>query len=168
MRKVGHEQERWLERMPNAYAAYGDSVLRLAYYLSGNRTEAEDVLQDTFLRVFSKPRGLGTDTEIAAYLHRTAINLVRTRKKRAWLEAVVRRRQADPDQPASNVDDRDHVWRHLKTLPYRQKTVLFFKHYEGLSEREIAERLDCTVEAVRSLAHRGMNSLRKEMVDDGS
>jgi len=168
MSKPDQEQVQWLDRMSSAYVSHADSVLRFAYYLTSSRVEAEDILQDSFLRVFAKPRRLQTDAEIGAYLHRTAINLVRTRSRRARVLGMIRRSQAESEQPASNVDDRDHVWRHLKALPYRQKAVLFFKHYEGLSEREVAERLDCTVEAVRSLAHRGMNSLRKEMADGGS
>lgn len=154
--------------MSQAYARDATSVFRLACYLVGNRAEAEDVLQETFVRVFSAVRPPKSEPAIRAYLHRTAINLIRSQWRRN-LRARTAAADAHTFAPTDNpIEETEHIWRLLRALPTRQKAVLYLKHYEGRSEREIAELLDCSIGAVRSLAHRGQTALRKEMRTDGT
>jgi RNA polymerase sigma factor (sigma-70 family) len=69
--------------------------------------------------------------------------------------------------------ERDAMWRALSELSDRQRTVLVLRHYEGLSDVEIAVVIGCRRSTVRSLAARGLAALRESTqliitVDDGS
>lgn len=151
--------------MEAAYAEHADSMLRLAYCLSGTRSDAEDLVQDTFVKVFSRVRGLDSKEDLRAYLHRAIVNAARSRWRRKRLDARRPPEVPPSEEPFREVDERDAVWRQIRRLPTRQRAVVYLRYYEHLSEVEIADRLECSVEAVRSMAYRAVNALRREMED---
>ena len=141
--------------------------MRLAYLLTGNRQQAEDLVQEAFIRCVGRFRHLRLPDAFEAYLRRAIVNLHtsglrRRRLERAWLAKegalVVRRTTSMPD-----VDAREDLWRRLLALPARQRAVLVLRYYEDLSERDTADVLGCTVAAVKSLASRGTSTLRNEI-----
>lgn len=60
------------------------------------------------------------------------------------------------------------LWPHVRSLPPRQRAVIVLRYYEGLSEQEIAEALDCSRGNVKSTAHHALKSLRAALADSGS
>jgi RNA polymerase sigma factor (sigma-70 family) len=71
-----------------------------------------------------------------------------------------------PDAAEAHVPDlaaRDELSRGLMRLPLRQRTAIFLRFYEDLTEAQAADVLNCTVNAVRSLTYRAMESLRSEL-----
>lgn len=153
--------------MAQAYDQHATRLYKLAVYLSANASDAEDLLQETFIRVFSQVRRLKPDAGIGPYLDKTMINLARSKWRRSVREPAHSSPMGQADTGVS-FEDRDELWHHLRRLPHRQKAVLFLKHYQGLSDGEIAERLDCSTASVRSLAHRALTKLRKDVSSDGS
>ncbi len=154
-------------RMAELYARHVPAGMRLAYLLTGNRQQAEDLVQEAFIRCVGRFRYLRVPDAFEAYLRRAIVNLHtsglrRHRLERAWLAregaAVARRTTSMPD-----VGVREDLWRRVLALPARQRAALVLRFYEDLSERDTAEVLGCTVPAVKSLVSRGTAALRHEI-----
>jgi len=157
-------------RLEELYVRNAPGALRLAYFLTGNRELAEDLVQEAFVRVAGRFRHLRIPDAFDAYLRRTVVNLFTSHLRRTKLErAYVERNGADarvsafePGDPAA----RDELWRALHTLPERQRAAIVLRFYEDLSERQSAEILGCSTGALNQLVVRGMAALRTQIGDD--
>ena len=151
---------------------HSDRVYRLAYRLTGNRHDAEDLTQEVFVRVF---RSLDTYTPgtFEGWLHRITTNLFldqARRKQRIRFDALSDERAArlsspDPGPDAAYVDRTfdDDIEQALATLPPDFRAAVVLCDVEGLSYEEIAEILDAKLGTVRSRIHRGRAMLRKAL-----
>lgn len=157
----------WASRMAGAYAVFAPAMYRLALSLTNDHSAAEDLLQEAFVRVFSRPRHVTGSRELGAYLNRTVINLARRRWRRARMErSFLARAMAPAESDASSDGVHEVVWRLLMQLPIRQRAAIVLRYYEELTEAEVADRLGCSPAAARSLMHRGMKRLR-DQVEEG-
>ena len=152
-------------------AQHSGRVYRLAYRLTGNAADAEDLTQDVFVRVF---RSLSTYTPgtFEGWLHRITTNLFldqARRKQRIRFDALSDERAArltSDATPHGYFDDRtfdDDVERALAQLPPDFRAAVVLCDIEGLSYEEIAEILDAKLGTVRSRIHRGRAMLRKAL-----
>ncbi len=144
-------------------------VYRLAYRLTGNRQDAEDLTQETFIRVF---RSLSSYTPgtFEGWLHRITTNLFldqARRKQRIRFDALSdekadRLTSTTPTPDAAYADRTfdDDVERALATLPPDFRAAVVLCDVEGLSYEEIAEILGAKLGTVRSRIHRGRAMLR--------
>lgn len=151
---------------------HADRVYRLAYRLSGNRSDAEDLTQETFVRVF---RSLAdyTPGTFEGWLHRITTNLfldmVRRRQKirfDALAEDAPERLASDEPGPErayeqNNLDP--EIQRALDALPADFRAAVVLCDLEGLTYEEIALTLDIKVGTVRSRIHRGRVLLREAL-----
>ena len=155
-------------RLEELYVRNAPGALRLAYFLTGSRELAEDLVQEAFVRVAGRFRHLRVPDAFDAYLRRTIVNLFTSQLRRARIErAYVRRHGAEPgptDPPDPAV--RDELWRALQTLPERQRAAIVLRFYEDLSERQAADVLGCSTGALNQLVVRGMAALRTQIGDD--
>lgn len=132
---------------------YGAAV-RLAYLLTGSRAVAEDVVQDSFMRLHGHWNRVEQPT---AYLRASVVNACRAYHRRARRE-----RAHFPELVVNSVSpETPIVLDALAALPYRQRAALALRFYEDRSDREIAKALRCRPATVRSLIHRGLAALRK-------
>jgi RNA polymerase sigma-70 factor (ECF subfamily) len=148
-------------------------VFRLAYRLTGNRHDAEDLTQDVFVRVF---RSLDTYTPgtFEGWLHRITTNLfldgVR-RKQRIRFDALPDDAERVPGRtpsPATEIDERlfdPDVQRALDALAPEFRAAVVLCDIEGLSYEEIAATLNIKLGTVRSRIHRGRAQLRAALAD---
>jgi RNA polymerase sigma-70 factor (ECF subfamily) len=144
-------------------------VYRLAYRLTGNAHDAEDLTQEVFVRVF---RSLDTYTPgtFEGWLHRVTTNLFldgARRKQRIRFDALSDERAArlrssspSPDMAYADMHFEDDVERALATLPPDFRAAVVLCDVEGLTYEEIAEILDAKLGTVRSRIHRGRAQLR--------
>lgn len=155
-------------RMAELYARHGPEVARLAYLLTGDRATAEDLVQESFVRVFSRLRNLRNPGSFEWYLRRTVINLAKShfRRRRTEREYLQRRRVEPPQPSMPDVALRDEAWRALHRLPHRQRAAIVLRFYEDLSEAQTAQVLQCPVGTVKSLVSRGLARLRSEVALD--
>ena len=146
---------------------HSDRVYRLAYRLSGNRVDAEDLTQETFVRVFQALPNFRPGT-FEGWLHRITTNL--------FLDMVRRRRRtsllalSDDDRLAAPSPGPDQVYleRHLDAdiqqaldgLPVAVRAVVVLHDLEQLPYQEIALILGINVATVRTRIHRGRLLLR--------
>jgi RNA polymerase sigma-70 factor (sigma-E family) len=151
--------------LADLYVRHVPAANRLGFLLTGDRSQAEDLVHDAFVRCVGRFGHLRAHEAFDAYLRRTIVNLHtsrlrRLRVEREWLSKETARlggrTSGLPDVPA-----REDMWRRLRTLPARQRAVLVLRYYEDLSERETADALRCSVAAVKSLTARAMSALRE-------
>ena len=146
-------------------------LLRTGYLIVWDLEEAEDLVQETLLRVARRwPRVRRMDKPVA-YARRILLNLAINDTKRRSR----RRRELEPpdrapldvqaDEAAANVfeafDARAELLGALAALPPRQRAVLVLRYFEDLSEAETAQTLNCSVGTVKSTASRGLSRLRE-------
>jgi RNA polymerase sigma factor (sigma-70 family) len=149
------------------YRAEARTLFRRMWLVTGNRAEAEELMQDAFLKVWERwDRVDGMDDPVG-YLYRTAMNLFRKRYRRAML--AIRRTMglAPSNDDFSDADDRQDVRNVLATLPPRQRAALVLTEMLGFTSKEAADALGVTDATTRSLTRHGRDAFRKVMeVDD--
>jgi len=156
-------------RLAELYERHAAEAIRLAYALTGDRTLAEDLVQDAFVKLAGRLAHLRDPGAFDAYLRRTVVNLANSYFRRKRLErAYVKRVAAAPADvvDAPDVTARDQLWNDLQRLPLRQRTVIVLRIYEDLPERQVAEILGCPPGTVRSLLSRGLAELRVQIRSD--
>jgi RNA polymerase sigma-70 factor (sigma-E family) len=137
------------------YRAQHEPMLRLAYLLTQSRAIAEELVQDSFIRV--QPRWATLD-EPAAYLRRAVTNACYSYHRRRHLEEAVAHEPSGPAAP-----EHDEMWDALARLAPRRRAVLVLRYYLDLSEAEIADALGCRPGTVKSMGHRALADLRKAL-----
>lgn len=152
------------------YARHVPAGIRLAFLLTGDRHQAEDLAHDAFVRCVGRYQHLRTHQAFDAYLRRAIVNLHtsglrRRRVERRYLRDEGARMQATTAR-MPDVAERTTLWRALGELPARQRTALVLRYYEDLSERDAAAVMGCSVPALKMLVQRGSVSLRAELAKD--
>jgi RNA polymerase sigma-70 factor (ECF subfamily) len=141
--------------------ARGAALLRTAYLLTGDRADAEDLLQAVLAKTYvAWPRLRSVDAAepyVRVALTRSAVTGWR-RHAREIPTAQPPDRSVDPSQDSS---ERDAMWGELRALPPRQRAVLVLRYYEDMSEREIADVLRCSTGTVKSQASKALATLRR-------
>lgn len=156
-------------RLEALYVDHAPAALRFAYYLSGDREQARDLVQDAFIRAAGRFAYLRKPDVFEAYLRRTIFNLHTSRLRRLRLERAYLAREASrPLNVADQPDpvERDAVWRAILELPVRQRAAIVLRFYEDLSERESAEIVGCSVGALNQLVARATVTLRERFGKD--
>ena len=130
-------------------------LVRIAYLITGDLHVAEEVVQDAFV---SARRSWKRVKEPRPYLRAAVVN-----GSRSWL----RRRQLERRQPAErpevSLSTPDELWDVLQTLKPRQRAAVVLRYYEGLADADIARTLGCRTSTVRTVIHRALGALRKEI-----
>jgi RNA polymerase sigma-70 factor (ECF subfamily) len=149
-----------------------DAVVHYLTRLTGDRDRAEDLAQETFLRLFRAADGYAEQGFLRAYLFRIATNLVRSeerREKRLRLLlpflSSAGRRHAEPAAPSGLLLQEMHrqVAVAVASLPLRFRVPLVLHEIEGWSYADIAQELSCREGTVKSRIHRGRQCLRQKL-----
>lgn len=153
-----------------------DRIFALGLALTGNRHDAEEVAQDTFLRAY---RALATyppervrDLKEKAWLRRIAVNVVRNRARGAR-PRLVELNGSEPDTRTGPEEDAlrraevDELAARVACLPARFREAVVLRHVEEMSYAEVAETLHQPVGTVKANVHRGLKMLRGEIDGDG-
>jgi RNA polymerase sigma-70 factor (ECF subfamily) len=145
-------------------ARFADLASQLYAYL-GDRAEAQDVVQEAFVRAWQRWAKIGDYDDPVAWVRRVAWNLATSRHRRI---AVVRRfvsRSRPPDhQPAAN-PDRVALVMALRQLPEKQRRALVLHYLADLSVAEIARDIGAAEGTVKSWLHRGRAELARQLSD---
>jgi RNA polymerase sigma-70 factor, ECF subfamily len=159
---------------------YEKKIYRLELNLTGNPEDAEDLLQETFLKAFEHLPTFREDSRFYTWIVRIAINegLMKLRKRRSSKEVQVEdpsnedgdfvpREFADwrpnPEQEMERVEMETILRNAAKALPVTFRTVFFLRDVEGLSTEETAEMLNLSEGAVKARLFRARLRLREEL-----
>ena len=145
----------------------------VAMRVLGNHAEAEDITQDAMMRLWRMaPDWRQGEAQVSTWLYRVVMNLCLDRKRRVRGGSVGLDAIPEPEDPAASVTDRmqdsarwDALQAGLMQLSDRQRQAVVLRHIEELSNPEIAEVMDISVEAVESLTARGKRALAKALAD---
>ena len=155
-----------------------DMVYNTILGIVQNETEAEDLAQDVFIKVFEKINTFKGDSKFSTWLYRiattTALDHLRSKKRKkrfGFLQSLGEggdEKEAIPDfhHPGISLDNKERatvLFKAIESLPENQKAAYTLHKLEGLSYRDVSEVLNTTVSAVESLMSRANQNLRKEL-----
>ncbi|MFJ9565518.1 SigE family RNA polymerase sigma factor [Streptomyces fuscichromogenes] len=143
------------------------SLYATAYHLTGDRYEAEDLLQSALFSTYKAWDRISDKAAVGGYLRRTMTNLHisawRRRKLNEYPTEELPETPGDTDA-MSGTELRAVLWQALSRLPELQRTMLVLRYYEGRTDPEIAEILDISVGTVKSSIWRSLRRLREDEV----
>jgi RNA polymerase sigma-70 factor (ECF subfamily) len=146
---------------------YARPLHRLAYRLTRNEDDAEDVVQETFIRLFRRIDSFDGRSSFATWLHRVAANaaldLLRKRRPEEGEERL-EEMHADNDSAQTIVDRltvRRAVGEGMKSLSGKERTAFILRHYEGMSLEEIGQVLGTDTSATKNTIFRAVRKLRQ-------
>lgn len=166
MQRVGRGDQRAYRMLVDRYLG---GITRFALRLLNDAAEAEEVAQETFLRLWTEAKSFEPRAQPKTWLYRIARNqcIDRLRKRRSHgQEQELSEEEAGGDRPSGLFARKEaalRVEQALAGLPERQRAALTLVHYEGLSGAEACDVLDVTAEALESLLARGRRSLREQL-----
>jgi RNA polymerase sigma-70 factor (ECF subfamily) len=163
---------------------YDQNVLRLALNLLRSPEDANDIYQETFLRVYKNLQTFRFDCSFSTWLYRIATNLcldaLRKRRVRREEDTVVEtsdgvldrmdtieeaRAEGNPQRQLLNQQLRQRIEDVLKELTPRERTVFELRHYEGLRLRAIGDVLGTSEEAAKNCLFRATQKMRAALGD---
>ncbi len=145
-----------------AVQQYQNMVFRIAFHYFANRDDAEDVVQEAFLRLFQREHGFDSDEHTKHWLLRVTINLCKDTLKSPWRRRRVRW-ESIPEQPVWERQEQQALFQEVMALPEKYRTVLNLYYYEELSTKEIAALLQVKQSVVTTRLSRARELLKKRL-----
>ncbi|GCD35293.1 RNA polymerase sigma factor [Streptomyces chrestomyceticus JCM 4735] len=143
------------------------SLYATAYHLTGDRFEAEDLLQSALFSTYRAWDRISDKAALGGYLRRTMTNLHisawRRRKLNEYPTEELPETAGDTDA-MRGTELRAVLWQALARLPETQRTMLVLRYYEGRTDPEIADILNISVGTVKSSIWRSLRRLREDDV----
>ncbi|GGG07449.1 RNA polymerase sigma factor SigW [Paenibacillus abyssi] len=158
---------------------YQEKLYHMAYRMLSNRQEAEDVVQDTFLRVYNNLDRYDETMKFSTWIYRIATNLcidrLRKRKPSYSLDAessdhegldgysMIPSDDRTPESETLLSETQRIIHQAMDTLPAKYKSVMVLRYLQELSLQEIGDVLGMPVTTVKTRVHRGREFLRKKL-----
>lgn len=150
--------------------SHGDRLLRSAFLLCGNATDAQDIVQETFLQAFRSVHRFQGRSTVYTWLHSILLNLTRhyhrDRKRMIYDfdNKLADRESPAPDETPSPADAEiasSALVEALRRISPAHREVIILRYYENLKIHEIAERLGLSTGTVKSRLHYAIGELQK-------
>ncbi len=148
------------------YQAHAVGLIRLAYLMLGDRSAAEDAVQDAFFGLYRHWDRLAGPDRALAYVRTAVLNGCRSALRRR----ATGRRLATYQPPSASAEaavlsreERQEVMRAVRRLPARQREALVLRFYLDLPEQEIARLMGLRPSSVRSATHRALKALGRSL-----
>lgn len=158
---------------------YKDKIFHLAYRMLNNRHEAEDIVQETFLRVYKSLDRYDENQKFSTWIYRIGTNLcidrLRKRKPSYSLDADMNDQEGMDGYSMIPSDDRTPesemlisetqriIHQAIESLPAKYKTIMILRYIQDMSLQEISDVLDLPVTTIKTRVHRGREYLRKKL-----
>jgi RNA polymerase sigma-70 factor (ECF subfamily) len=158
---------------------YKDKIFHLGYRMLNQKQEAEDVVQETFLRVYTNLDRYDENQKFSTWIYRIATNLCidRLRKRKPsysidaemtdgegtdW-HAMLASSDAGPDEELILSETQQNIREAIQSLPDKYKSVVILRYLHDMSLQEIGDVLEMPVTTVKTRVHRGREFLRKKL-----
>lgn len=157
---------------------HSQSLFRLAYRMTGNEQDAEDVVQETFLRAYRRLNKFESRSSFSTWLYRIAVNcsLDQSRKRRQQDDRQVSPNPELPDpmlallstDPSSerlamSAEVRKKLEATLNELTEKEKAAFVLRHYEGMSIEEVGRAMGLRANAAKNNIFRAVQKLRRAL-----
>lgn len=166
----GSTRERPADAFGNAIREHGDRLARIAFFLCGNRSQAEDLVADAFAAAWPK-WSAGRIDELGPYLRRIVVNQA-FKDRRHWRVVMRHETRFPPPKPQvpgadEGLGPRIDLAQALAALPRNQRVAVVLRYLEDMSEQEIATLLRIAPGTVKSRLSRALDTLRSQLVEVG-
>jgi RNA polymerase sigma-70 factor (ECF subfamily) len=149
------------------------SIYRSAFRITGNAADADDVVQETFLRAYRAARGFDARATFTTWVHRIAINcsldLIDSRKRRDHkINAgedldLVASTDASPDRVVLGAEMQRAIAKAMAELTGNERTAFVLRHFEGMPLEEIGQILGTRLNATKNTVFRAVKKLRQQL-----
>lgn len=131
----------------HAAVRYQNMVYRIALHYFGNSQDAEDAVQEVFLRLYTAEKSFESPEHLRRWLIRVTVNVCRDVLRSPWRRRRVSLEEL-PEEPVFDQPEQAALYREIMALPEKYRTVLNLFYYEELSVKEIGELLGLRTSAV--------------------
>lgn len=151
---------------------YHNKLYRMAYLITGNHADSEDIVQETFLKCYLNRKKLRNsacfDSWLYQILTRTAWKIGKNSKREEpveelWNQAEESGYQAGPLEELLISQQRNEICEAVKSLPVKQRTVVVLYYYNQLTTKEIAKIMGCLEGTVKSRLHTARKNLEERL-----
>lgn len=157
-------QQEMLDKFSEKYSLYGKTLFRICMVQLGNKQDAEDVIQEAFLKLMYKAPKFNNSEHEKAWVIRVTINLCKDIHRSIWRKRVVK--MEDIEIYYGDSKDLSIVEEILK-LKTKYKEVIYLHYYEDYSIKDISEILKLSESAVKMRLKRGRESLKIGLEEEG-
>ena len=145
-------------------------LFRLAYRMTGNEQDAEDVVQESFLRAYRRLRSFDQRATFRTWLYRIAANfaldLLRARQRRhatGDAEISIACGAPTPDRITFSGEIRDRVEQAMEELSQSERVAFTLRHFEGMRIEDVSRALGCQPGAAKHSVFRAVQKLRRAL-----
>lgn len=158
---TGKEQE-----FTAVYEMYVDDIYRLCFSFMKNHMDAEDAVQETFLKYYYSEKYFNTEQHLKAWLIVTASNYCKDLLKQAFRK----QKNLDDFREIAGEDEQhiDEMMEMVMNLPEKYKTIVYLYYYEGYNSREIARLLHKPDSTIRTYLQKARKILKQEISEERS
>lgn len=148
----------------SAASQYQDMVYRIALHAFGNPQDAEDAVQEVFLRLYTWETPFEGPDHLRYWLIRVTVNVCKDALKTPWRRRRVSLEEL-PETPVFDRPEQGELYREVMALPEKYRTVLYLFYYEELTVREIGGILGLRTTAVTTRLHRARAKLKEQLTE---
>jgi len=164
------------EALKEIFDQYREKVYRIAFGVVRHREDARDIVQEVFIKVFRSIKDFKGKSRFYTYLYRMALNTAidhSRKRKKIFTSSIDEEGGFTPVDDSENRPDRKAVRKELQErlkkaldkLPSDQRAALIYREMEGLSYREMAETMGCSIGTVMSRLHYGRKKVQESLRD---
>ncbi len=150
--------DRDFNRIVNSYSSM---LLRICMHYTKNTTDAEDIVQATFLKLIEKDVIFDSTEHEKAWLIRVCVNLCKDNLKSIWNKKVDSIKYMEIELESYEIDEKFSMLSYIRTLPPKQKAAIYLFYYEDMTIKEIAISMGTNNNTVLSWLRRGRKTLEK-------
>ncbi len=149
------------DAVENALNLFGDTVLRLAYSYLKTREDAEDIVQDTLIRLMQSEEIFESEEHMRAWMLKVAANLCKDylKSSRHQKEVTISEEYEEGAEAEFTTGEHNEVMEAVMSLPEKYRSVIHLYYFEEYATKEIAEILGKKETTIRSLLKRGREKL---------
>jgi len=166
--ETARDSPRWEQVVTQLVEERGEALTRYAYFVSGSRDDAADLVQDALVKTFGRLRNGFSVASAEAYVRRAILNTYLDRGRRTTRWRKIAHLEAAPEIAESPTDDsesRIDLQEELRKLSPRERACLVLRYYEDLKVDDIAETLELSSGAVKRYLSDGLAKMAVHLAE---
>jgi RNA polymerase sigma factor (sigma-70 family) len=162
-----NNHKEFIEKLFNEHSSM---VYRTAYFLTKSRTIADDITQETFIRIIKKIHLYNSEKPIEPWIYKITINITRNMIRKQKLLNLIRMSSNIPEEEVIETtvlqnERNDDLWKEINQLSHKSKEVIILHFYSELTLVEVANSLHIPIGTCKSRLNYALTKLRKSMPD---